>query len=438
MKRYVSISLLSVVVIFGVAYFLAFQPLLMILNGYSAKRICSSHFIAERSLENIEKEDLVYPATYTSNIIDEDNLIVHSSIYGMAKQSAVFRPGFGCTVAPRTTDDLKSVPTLSKSAPYETEEIFQPQEVLGNIDYNKLKTAVSKAFGTADRTRAVLVLHRGELIAEQYEDGFDEETELLGWSMSKSITNNLVGILIKKGKLKLEQQSLLPEWDDERSEITLEQMLHMASDLSWKEEDGYLSDVTRMLYMRDDPADYATKKTIREEIGTSFIYSSGTTNIISKIIKNTFRTEVDYLKFPHQALFDKLGINATMELDASNQYIMSSYAYMTGRDWAKLGQFWLQKGMWNGEQILPEEWIDYSSTAGHGVNSVYGAHFWLNTDSFLYPNVPEDMYSARGFQGQQVIVIPSKETVIVRFGVDEGIETFDFNAFISSVLSSID
>jgi len=127
-----------------------------------------------------------------------------------------------------------------------------------------------------------------------------------------------------------------------------------------------------------------------------------------------------------------------MELDADNNYIMSSYAYMTARDWAKLGQFWLQNGKWKEEQILPSDWIGYSTTTGHGINAIYGAHFWLNDDSFLYSDVPADMYAARGFQGQHVVVIPSLELIIVRFGLDEGIETFDFNTFISSIIASIE
>jgi len=422
--------------IFVGIYFIAFRPLFMILNGYSAKRICSSHFIAERSLESVKNQDLIFPASLSSSTIDHEQQIVHSSVYGIAEQSAKYRPGFGCTLSLKESQ-FPSTPRLQLQHP-QIKSHFTLNKNLVNVDYEMLVKAVTNSFDTADRTRAVLVLHQGKLIAEQYQDGFDKSTELLGWSMTKSIANNLVGILVKEGKLRINQQSLLPEWTDERANITLEELLHMSSDLDWNEEYGYLSDVTRMLYLNDDASEYAINKDIRFQNGTSFIYSSGTTNIISRIIKNTFNDEASYLKFPHKTLFEKLDIHATMELDMQNQYIMSSYTYMTARDWAKLGQFWLQKGRWKGEKILPDHWMDYSTTAGNGINSLYGAHFWLNTDNILYPDVPSDMYSARGFQGQQVIVIPSQETVIVRFGVDEGIETFDFNKLMSDILLSID
>ena len=436
MKRTVIISLLLVALLFTGIYFIAFQPLFLIVNGYVSKRVCSSHFIAERSLAHIEKEDLIYPASISSSVIDKENQEINSSVYGIAKQTAKYRPGFGCTLVPRD-GELKPTPSYMKSPMQLAQNQLKQDSIFSSIDYKKLEAAIDQVFGTRDSTRAVLVLHKGKIVAEKYKPGFDKETELLGWSMTKSIANNLVGILVKQGKLSVSKQSLLPEWTDERSSINLEHLLHMSTDLNWNEEYGYLSDVTRMLYLQDNASEYAQEKDVRMQIGTSFIYSSGTTNIISKIIKNSFPTEAAYLKFPQEELFQKLGINAVMELDADNLYIMSSYTYMTARDWAKLGQFWLQKGFWNGEQVLPANWIEYSTTAGSGINSLYGAHFWLNTNSGLYPNVSADMYAARGFQGQHIAVIPSKETVIVRFGVDEGIETFDFDTFLSDILSTI-
>lgn len=440
MRKAIFISIIAMLLIFSVIYFMAFQPLLKILNGYAAKRICSSHFIANRTLSDIEKLDLVYPATWCTGEIDKDKMMVHSSIMGLAKQSAIYRSGFGCTLC-HGTNTLRSTPSLNTKNGADT--YWKNKDQRNNAsakpnDQERLAEVVNESFGTADRTRAVIVAHQGNIIAEQYQDGFDKDTELLGWSMTKSIANNLVGILVKEGKLSPDKTALLDEWKDERADISLEHLLHMSSDLEWNEGVTYLSDVTRMLFLNNEASDYAMDKNIKQEIGTTYSYSSGTTNIISKIIKNTFSSESDYLKFPHEALFNKLGINATMELDGDNNYIMSSYAYMTARDWTKLGQFWLQNGNWNGEQILPEDWMAYSTTSGRGVNGIYGAHFWLNVRSFLHPDAPEDMFAARGFQGQSIVVIPSRELVIVRFGVDEGIETFDYNKFISSIIASIE
>ena len=426
-------------ILLAAAYFFALRPLLQLLNGYASKRICSSHFIAGRTLEDIQTDDLIYPATWCNGEIDPVNMTASSSIIGLNERRAAFRPGFGCTLVPKFSSlrPTPLLPTIQAPSGYWPYGNMLQDTTFSYFDQNRLNLTVEEAFGTADRTRAIIVAHRGHIIAEQYQKGFNKDTELLGWSMAKSIANNLVGILTKEGRLSVDKTSLIDEWTDERSQINLEELLSMSSDLDWNEEDGYLSDVTTMLYLNDQASDYAIDKKIRQQIGTSYIYSSGTTNIISEIIKNIFDTEEEYLKYPHEALFNKLGINATMELDADNNYIMSSYTYMTARDWTKLGQFWLQNGNWDGQQILPKNWIRYSTGPGIGINSSYGAHFWLNTDSRLYPSVPADMYSARGFQGQQIAVIPSLDLVITRFGVDEGIETFDHNKFISSIIASL-
>jgi len=288
MKKAVAISIIAVLLIFSVIYYLAFQPLLSILNGYTAKRVCSSYYIAERSLDDIMAQDLVYPATWCSAEIDHDQRIVHSSVKGLARQSAQYRPGFGCTISTfsqklKPTPTIQEVNNISGIWPYgnSLKDTIHPE-----IHQQKLSQAINASFGTADKTRAVIVAHRGDIIAERYEEGFDKDTELLGWSMTKSITNNLIGILVKQGKISVDDTRLLENWTDKRSQINLEHLLHMATDLDWNEEYGYLSDVTRMLYLNDQASDYAKEKNIRTEIGTSFIQVKK--RILDFLMKNCF------------------------------------------------------------------------------------------------------------------------------------------------------
>ena len=168
----------------------------------------------------------------------------------------------------------------------------------------------------------------------------------------------------------------------------------------------------------------------------SWNYSSGTTNMLSGFIRNQFKAHQEYLDFWYAELVDKIGMNSmTIETDLAGNYVGSSYTWATARDWAKFGLLYLRKGNWNGEQLLNESWVTYSATPTNGSNGEYGAHFWLNAGG-KYPNVPKDLYSCNGYQGQHVFIIPSKDLVIVRFGLAENPE-FDVDTFLKEVLSAM-
>jgi CubicO group peptidase (beta-lactamase class C family) len=165
-------------------------------------------------------------------------------------------------------------------------------------------------------------------------------------------------------------------------------------------------------------------------------YSSGTTNLLSGILRNQFKTHQEYLDFWYASLLDKIGMNsAIIETDMAGNFVGSSYGWATTRDWAKFGLLYLHKGNWNGEQLFDESWANYVATPTNTSNGEYGAHFWLNAGS-KFPDVPKDMYYASGFQGQMVAVFPSHDLVIVRMGVTEDPE-FDFNGLLSGVVGSL-
>lgn len=313
--------------------------------------------------------------------------------------------------------------------------------VFSNIDYEKLNAVVENAFDKKGeknkRTRSIIVIYKNKIIAEKYADGFNKNSRILGWSMTKSITGTLFGILQKQGKFDIMKPAPIAEWkSDERSKITTNDLLHMNSGLEWEEDYGKISDVTKMLFQDEDMSKAQIDKPLVGKPNNTWNYSSGTTNLLSGILRKQFKTHQEYLDFWYTNLLDKIGMNsAIIETDMAGNFVGSSYGWATTRDWAKFGLLYLHKGNWNGEQLFDESWAKYVATPTITSNGNYGAQFWLNAGG-RFPNVPKDMFFASGFQGQMVAVFPSNDLVIVRMGLKEDPE-FDFNGLLSGIVSSI-
>jgi CubicO group peptidase (beta-lactamase class C family) len=201
-----------------------------------------------------------------------------------------------------------------------------------------------------------------------------------------------------------------------------------------------------MLFLEGDFAGYTAKQPLAAEPGTVWSYASGTTNLLCRIMRQRVGgSDSDYFNFPRTALFGKLGMtSAILEPDASGTFAGSSFAYATARDWARFGQFYLQDGVWNGERLLPEGWVAYSTTPAPGApQGRYGAHWWLNAgipgnpESRPYPSLPPDLYYASGHEGQFLVVVPSRQAVIVRLGVTRG-RDFDLETFIRQILDALE
>ena len=288
------------------------------------------------------------------------------------------------------------------------------------------------------KTRAVVVVYKDSLIHESYSNGFDKDTEILGWSMSKSITGTLIGMLVKEGRLALTDKKLVPEWTDDRIEITLKDLLQMQSGLQFSEEYTSLSDATNMLYQSDNSASIPLSQPLAYPPGSHWSYSSGTTNLLMKLIQNRMPDKQSYLAYPYEGLFNKIGMStAVMETDESGLYIGSSYTYATPRDWAKFGLLYLNQGNWYGEQIIDTSWVDFVRTPAENSGNIYGGQFWLNFDHSSQPDVPEDMFFAAGFQGQFVYIIPSYDLVVVRMGLSE-MPVFNDNVFLKRIIDALD
>ena len=274
---------------------------------------------------------------------------------------------------------------------------------------------------TDNVTLAQLVIHKGEVVSEFYAPEVTTQTTLISWSMAKSITHALVGIAQMDGLLHVENNNLFPEWaNDERRNITLQQLLEMRSGLSWVEDyvDSEASDVIDMLFGsgKDDNGGYAIGQPLAAVPGAEWVYSSGTTNIVTRHLGNVLGdsdgSHANMEHFMRTRLFDAILMQAEPKFDAAGTFVGSSYVYATARNFAKFGQLYLHNGMCDGKRILPEGWVDHAR-AQHVFDDEtglgYGAHWWT---------LPGERNSlvASGYEGQYIMVIPDRDLVVVRLG----------------------
>jgi len=400
---------------------------LVLISGHSAKNLASGVFVADRAQVSIEESDNnFFPVSLATSNIDFENKLVTSNVFGLKSRIAVYREGVGSVVINEDYDE--NAPYLKpkrniipKKLPFPYGDLPQKDTVFVNIDYQKLNEVVEAYFNenTADNTtNSFLVVYKNQIIAEKYADGFDKNTRLLGWSMGKSLMSAVCGVLNNRGRLNVDDFAPIDSWkNDDRSKITINNLLQMNSGLEWLEDYTTISDVTKMLYQETDMTKSQIYKPQVGKPNETWNYSSGTSNLLSGIIRGKFETHQEYLDFWYTDLFDKIGMHSMIfETDLAGNYVASSYGWANTRDWAKFGLLYLNKGNWNGKQILSEDWVNYTATPTNGSEGVYGAQFWLNAGGHM-PDTPKDMFFADGFQGQRVIIIPSKDLVIVRLGV---------------------
>jgi CubicO group peptidase (beta-lactamase class C family) len=452
-KKFFKIFVLLLLVVF-VYLRIVIYPQLDLISGFASKSVASGHFLDNRSLETIQQGDNdIDKVDWATNEIKENGRFSTSSVYGLKERKAIYRQGLGATLINDDFDVSKPYEVPKRNFiknnlpfPYGNKE---PKACLPNgmdtvfatIDYDKLNTAVTNAFDKKGiknkRTRSVIVIYKDKIIAEKYVDDFTKNSRILGWSMTKSITATYFGILQKQGKIDIMKPAPIAEWrNDERAKITINDLLHMNSGLEWEEDYGKISDVTKMLFIAEDMTQSQIDKPFVGKPNNTWNYSSGTTNLLSGILRKQFKTHQEYLDFWYSALIDKIGMNSMIvETDMAGNFVGSSYSWATTRDWAKFGLLYLHKGNWNGEQLFDETWSNYVATPTNTSNGNYGAQFWLNAGK-RFPDAPKDMFYASGYQGQMVAVLPSHDLVIVRMGLKEDPE-FDFNGLLGGIISSL-
>ncbi|WP_333875742.1 serine hydrolase domain-containing protein [Flavobacterium sp.] len=445
MKKFLKV--LVVLVLIALIYFrVQIYPQLDMLTGFSAKSVASGTFIDYRSLAVIEQGDNDIPMVrMADNTVNSEEKFAVSSLFGIKERKAIYREGLGATLINDAFDtkapfEVPQRNVIENKLPYPLGNAHPVDTTFAEIDAVRLQKAVENAFDNNSeknkRTRAVVVLYKDRLVAEKYAPGFSATSKILGWSMTKSITATYFGILQKQGKIDIMKPAPIAEWqNDARKKITLNDLLHMNSGLEWEEDYTKISDVTKMLFLEENMAQSQINKPFVGKPNQSWNYSSGTSNLLSGILRQQFKTHQEYLNFWYNSLFDKLGMtSALVEVDMAGNFVGSSYGWASARDWAKFGLLYLRQGNWNGEQLFDPSWARYVATPTQTSDGRYGAHFWLNAGG-KFPDVPRDMYYCSGYQGQMVAIFPSHNLVVVRMGLSEA---FDFNGFLKEIVASLE
>ena len=463
-KIMMGIVVLLVILLGGAFYFLS--NAMPTGSGYSAKYICSMVFLGNRNAEEVIENE-IKPTHIIFNLVssevDREKKEVRSVGLGfLSPMTAIFRKGIGCTLAVNTSraeleKQAQGIPARFTNSPeleWPAGDKVNLSGLPAGVDRAKLDKALDWAFSEpfTDKkrnTQAILVVYKGKVIAERYAKGINEKTPLLGWSMTKSATNTLVGLLVKDGKLDIKQSAPVKEWSksgDPRQKITLDQLLRMSSGLAFTEVYAPFNDAPIMLYENPDMGFYAASKPLKDKPDTKWYYSSGTTNIIARIVKEKVGGDLASLQnFTHQRLLRPLGMSNTfIEPDASGTFVGSSYMFAPARDWARLGLLYLRDGVWNGQRLLPEGWVKYSSTPTPGAKKgQYGAQFWLNAGNKenpklrRHPGLTRDWYFMSGYNAQNVCINKKNDLVVVRLGVTHNRAAWSPEEFLIQILDAV-
>ena len=422
------------------AAFLWARPLLNIGAGYAAKHACSCHFLQGRELDEIREHDLNFSVLGRVSLSADDR-VVDASFFGLVPRRAVYREGIGCTLI---NDRLKPVAKIDKGAG--AGAVNGGGRAVRETNYlSALNEALD--FGMqpvpGGGARGIVILQDGIVVGERYAEGYDANTLLLGWSMTKSLTGMAFGA--HRGPAGTRRAAdiaeitgrdeLYPAWaTDARANIELADLLRMHSGLGWNEAYGSLSDATIMLHEYADMPAYAAGMPIAEPPGEIWNYSSGTTNILVDLLARDLAKSGTSVYERFDELYTRVAPSLLIEPDQSGNPVGSSYGWATARDWARLGQFMLQDGVWAGDTLLQPGWIDFMRTPAEGSNGTYGAQLWLPGPGL--PSLPGDAYMMRGFQDQRVIVVPSHNTVIARLGHNDD-KSADFEGLVKRVLEAL-
>jgi CubicO group peptidase (beta-lactamase class C family) len=411
-------------------------------TGFLANAMCSETFVSGLDPENDVAETLAaMPGTgligwameYRVDRVRKD---VTVSLLGLGRSHAVYRGELGCYLDHGdAAAAIATPPANDKQQPPLLPEIAGPSVVVPQSA--ALATALDRAFAEPDpppfrRTRAIVVVKDGRIIAERYADGIGIDTPLLGFSSTKSVISALAGILVRQGKLTLDQPAPVAAWrspDDPRHAITVDQLLRHTAGLALGSSlqaslGAAFEPVNRMKFMETDMASFAEKAELETPPGSVWNYHDGNYLILSKLILDAAGGKpTDFLRFARAELFGPLGMrHVTLEFDGAGTPEGSSQMLASARDWARFGMLYLNDGVVGGKRILPEGWVKYSAAPTPNAFVGYGAGFWTNLGDSMGANYrvengwPRDAFFAKGSIGQYVIVIPSQQLVIARFG----------------------
>ncbi|TPO03589.1 serine hydrolase [Mesorhizobium sp. B1-1-5] len=431
-KWLLGLVILAVVALLAWLYF-APPELIRVGSGYSAKIVCSNVFIAGRDAKEVLAVDVQAPGhpllkLMKVSVDKERGLVSAGLLWVFGKSVAVERDGVGCaSVADGDTGKARQTSLRAPPpAAAQPDALWPDGERVDASQNPEVAKIVDDAAMAGTGMRAIVVVKNGRVVAERYGEGFSAKTPLLGWSMTKTVNAAIVGTLVKDGKLALDNKGLFAPWKaDGRAAISLADMMAMSSGLAFNEDYGDVADVTRMLYLEPDMAGFAEAQPLTGEVGKVFSYSSGTAVMLSRLWQDAIGDKAKALAWPRTALFEPLGMHsAVLETDEQGTFVGSSYLYATAHDWARFGQFLLQGGAWNGNQILPAGFVDWMREAAPA-SKVYGkGQVWIegpgdeeNPGAGVAAGLPKDTYWMEGHDGQTAAIIPSEQLVVVRLGL---------------------
>jgi CubicO group peptidase (beta-lactamase class C family) len=430
--------------------------------GHKALFMCSAVFIAGRKPEDIKRWELAYAsplfnAPGDAQVEAESKSAVGTAARGFIKRRAVYREGGGCTLLAPGAAATDLPPALAKAhagrsrpasdAPWPEGDATNGAPPAG-IDAAKLDAVMNAAFDGHTyydpkdswmpdaKTIGVVIVYQGKIIAERYADGWNAHTQYRTYSAAKSFTNLMAGSRVLEGKLDIDAPVLFPQWsapNDPRRAITTRHLLNMSSGLDC-DVGGSTSLETYFAGGHDAAVDVATRRLL-EKPGTHWCYSNYDSISVALSVGRTFERAQDFLGYPYRVM-SRIGIHDTyIETDPYGNFIMSSQIWTTPRDLARFGLLYLNDGMWNGERLLPEGWVAFTREVAPATRSMpqppgYGAQFWLYND---HPRLPVDTFTAAGHGGQFSTIVPSRETVVVRMGL----QNWQHKEFVADVLEAL-
>ncbi len=390
-------------------------------TGITAKQLCSMVFVSGLDTDYAKRvyiDPLLGDAASAISVdVDMAEGEVSASIAGLFwQQRAIYREGLGCTLV-RGGSELDEDLALPAAAPFQPMPLDDAHREV-HFDVDALESAIDAAFEDPDgrrNTLAVAVLHQGRLVAERYAPEAQQDTRFIGWSMTKSITATLAGVLVEDGEITLDTVPEILAGQDNRNDITLDHLLRMTGGLALREGNDGTDPTSQMLFTQRDMAGFAATRERLHAPGDHWEYMSGNTVLATHALQSRLGDDLEtQVSAVRERLFEPLGIHtAVIEPDASGTLVGSSYMYATAQDWARLAQLYLDRGMANGERIIPDNWADLASDPTPDSGGEYGLGFWIPKPS---DDLPVGTYTMHGFQTQLAFIMPQEELVIVRFG----------------------
>ena len=430
----------------------------------SAHHLCAGLWVVgrdyQRSPDQIIAEDMApFPNLGWQDSfeyqVNQDRRTTTVSAPHAVPRSARYTGDQGCVILPTGETEIHFTPVLL------TRETTDPitrdwpmgdrnaRGTFAEVEQTGVEAALDWAMAQPQNTRAIVAVYNGRIIGERYAPGFTKDTPQLSWSEGKSLTATLIGLLVQQGHLNIEDQAPVPAWhrdDDPRKTIRLKDLLQMSSGLDFTNlgltGGSAFSEANEHMRVYFDGLDvfaHVLNQPTGIRPGSQWRYRNSDPLTLGWIIKETVEANgEEYLRFPQRALFDRIGARSpVLETDPYGHFILSGYDYLSARDWARFGLLYLWDGLWLGEQILPDDWVEFVSTPAPGDGGDgYGGLFWLNRGGAMN-RVPADAYWASGLMGQTTMIIPSRDLVVVRLGPSPGNTRPYLNGLVGRLLDAI-